>query len=143
MSTALQPATAQETCADPTRVFVVEDSRLIRERLVGLIDEIDGVEVVGCAAGAPEAVNSILRTGPHAVVLDISLAPGSGLDVLREVHVKAPAISFIVLTNFANPQYRRICLDAGASHFLDKSCDLGQIKPLLSALAATRHAPPH
>ena len=42
MSTALHLTTAQGTCADPTRVFVVEDSRLIRERLVGLIGEIEG-----------------------------------------------------------------------------------------------------
>ena len=143
MSTALQSAAAPGTCADPTRVFVVEDSRLIRERLVALIGEIDGVEVVGCAEGAPEAVNGILRTSPHAVVLDISLTPGSGLDVLREVHVKAPAISFIMLTNFSNPQYRRICMDAGASHFLDKSCDMGQVKPLLGAIAAKQRAPHH
>ena len=137
------PASGSAASTLPIRVFVVEDSRLIRERLVALIGEIDGVEVVGCAEGVPEAVNGILRTSPHAVVLDISLTPGSGLDVLREVHGKAPAILFIVLTNFANPQYRRICMDAGASHFLDKSCDMDQVKPLLGAMAAKQRAQHH
>lgn len=125
--------------SDPTRVFLVEDSAPIRDRLYELLDAIDGVRVVGAAETAGAAAAGILSTRPDAVVLDISLARGTGIDVLREVHPQAPEIVFIVLTNFANPQYERICLDAGASHFIDKSLQMGRVKSIVSDLAAVIH----
>lgn len=126
--------------SEPVRVFVVEDSAQIRERLLALLAEIDGVQVIGEAEGAPDAIARILSTRPDAVVLDISLAPGSGLDVLRAVHPQAPGIAFIVLTNFANPQYRKRCMDAGASHFFDKSTEMAEVKQLLSTIVTARRA---
>ena len=110
--------------AEPTRVFLVEDSAPIRERLASLLGEIEGVQVVGEADTAAGATAGIFDTRPDAVVLDIRLAEGSGIDVLREVHPRAPEIVFIMLTNFANPQYRKICMAAGASHFVDKSTEI-------------------
>ena len=126
--------------SEPVRVFVVEDSAQIRERLLALLAEFDGVQVIGAAEGAPDAIARILHTRPDAVVLDISLAPGSGLDVLRAVHPQAPGIVFIVLTNFANPQYRKRCMDAGASHFFDKSTEMAEVKQLLSTIVMARRA---
>ena len=124
---------------DRTRILVVEDSAPIRQRLVKLLEEIGGVEVVGQAEEAEEAAADILRLRPDAVILDILLAEGSGLDVLRAVHSRAPEIVFIVLTNFANPQYRRICMEAGASHFFDKSIEMHKVRELVSSLAPAHH----
>lgn len=129
-----------ETClAEPTRVFLVEDSAPIRERLTGLLAEIDGIQMVGAADTAAAAIAGIFDTRPDAVVLDIGLAEGSGIDVLRQVHPRAPGIVFIMLTNFASPQYRKICMQAGASHFVDKSTEINEVRRLVSDLAAVRH----
>jgi DNA-binding NarL/FixJ family response regulator len=125
--------------AEQTRVFLVEDSAPIRERLAGLLGEIDGVELVGEAETAADAAAGILRVRPDTVVLDIRLARGSGIDVLREVHPQAPEIVFIVLTNFANAQYQKICMAAGASHFIDKSTEIAQVKKLVAARVKVRH----
>lgn len=125
----------QNAISPSTRVFLVEDFAPIRERLAGLLDEIDGVEVVGEADSAHAAAAGILYTRPHAVVLDIHLAQGSGIDVLRAVHPRAPEIVFIVLTNFANQQYQKICMDAGASHFIDKSTEMAEVMQIVSNLA--------
>jgi len=125
--------------AEMNRVYLVEDSAPIRERLVSLLDEIDGVRVVGAAETANQATADILRTRPDTVVLDIRLAQGSGLDVLRAVHPRVPEIMFIVLTNFANPQYRKICMDAGASHFIDKSNEIASVKHIVASFVPVRH----
>lgn len=125
--------------AEPTRVYLVEDSAPIRERLVEMLGLIEGVELVGEAETAADAAAGILRTHPDTVVLDIRLARGSGIDVLREVHPQAPEIRFIVLTNFASPQYRKICMDAGASHFIDKSTEITEVKRLVSERVKARH----
>jgi DNA-binding NarL/FixJ family response regulator len=134
-------ASMQSTLPPATRVFLVEDFAPIRERLVGLLDEIEGVQVIGEADTACAAAAGILYTRPQAVVLDIHLAQGSGIDVLRAVRPHAPEIVFIVLTNLANPQYQKICMGAGASHFVDKSTEMAEVMQLVSTLAASQRHP--
>jgi len=117
-----------------TNVFIVEDSAPIRERLVGLLRDTEGVTVVGEADTAKAAVEGILRTRPDTVVLDIQLSGGSGIEVLRKIHPLAPEVIFIVLTNHSNPQYRRICTEAGASHFLDKTSEFAKVMEVIAGL---------
>src|SRR5262249_7809374 len=90
-------------------VYIVEDSASIRERLAAMLGAIEGVTVVGQAETPDEAVEGILRIRPDSVVLDIHLVGGSGIEVLRRTHLEAPGTVFIVLTNYANSQYRRVC----------------------------------
>lgn len=119
-----------------TKVFIVEDSAPIRERLAGLLNAIEGVSVVGEADSIRAAVEGILRMRPEAALLDIQLVDGSGIDVLREVHPLAPEVAFVVLTNNATPQYRRICMEAGARHFLDKTTEFARVRQIVAGLGA-------
>jgi two-component system response regulator DevR len=118
------------------RVFIVEDSASIRERLTELMGEIDGAAVVGFADTPSDAIAGILNTRPDCVVLDYQLLGGTCVDVLHAVHSKAPSVVFVVLTNHANPQYRRLCLKAGANWFFDKSTEFRKIKGVISGLAS-------
>lgn len=122
-----------------TNVFIVEDSESIRQRLAGLLGDIEGVTVVGQADTADEALEGILRTQPDSVVLDIHLHDSSGLDVLRRAHPRSPETVFIVLTNYPNPQYRRICMEAGAAYFFDKSSEIAKVREVIAGLGAARH----
>jgi len=122
-----------------TNVFIVEDSESIRQRLAGLLGDIEGVTVVGQANTPGEALEGILRTRPDTVVLDIHLLGGSGLEVLRQAHPQTPDTVFIVLTNYPNPQYRRICMEAGAAYFFDKSSEIAKVREVIAGLGATRH----
>jgi DNA-binding NarL/FixJ family response regulator len=120
-------------------VFIVEDSASIRERLAAMLGDIEGVTVVGQAETPAEALEGILRTRPDSVLLDIQLTGGSGLDVLRKAHSQVPATVFIVLTNHANPQYRRVCMEAGAAYFFDKSNEIARVRQVIAGLGVTRH----
>lgn len=117
------------------KVFIVEDSLPIRERLIELMDEIDGAAVVGVAETPAEAITGILNKRPDLVVLDYQLLGGTGVEVMRAVLPKAPSMVFAVLTNHASPQYRRTCEEAGASWFFDKSTEFGKIKHVIAGLA--------
>ena len=121
--------------ARPLDVFIVEDSAPIRERLIELMGEIAGVAVVGFAETPADAIAKILSARPDCVVLDYQLLGGTGVDVINGVRPKAPDLVFVVLTNHANPKYRRICLDAGASWFFDKSTEFKKIKEVIAGLA--------
>jgi len=120
-------------------VFIVEDSASIRERLVTMLGDIDGVTVIGEADTPRAALEGILRTRPDSVLLDIQLIGGSGLDVLREAHPQVPATVFIVLTNYPSPQYRRVFMEAGAAYFFDKSTEIAKVREVIAGLGATHH----
>ena len=125
---------------NPTnKVFIVDDSASIRARLTEMLSRIDNVRVVGEAATAREAVDGILRIQPNSVLLDLNLLGRTGLEVLRTVRPKAPDIVFVVLTNHAEPQYRRACTDAGAAYFLDKSSDFDEIPRVIGEICARVH----
>jgi DNA-binding NarL/FixJ family response regulator len=125
-SAGMESGTASRT------VFIVEDAPLIRKRLVEIVTEIEGVSVVGEAESASEAVAGIVVTRPQCVVLDFRLSEGTGVDVMRAVHPGSPEIGFVVLTNHSSAQYRRACMDAGATAFLDKSTEFGRLKEVVA-----------
>jgi DNA-binding NarL/FixJ family response regulator len=125
--------------AQPTQLYIVDDSAAIRGRLVEMLSRLDGVRVVGEAADAATAVVDILALRPDSVILDLHLGAGSGMQVLRAVHPHLPRTVFVVLTNHSELQYRRACTLAGAAHFLDKSTEFERVREVIAAIASTRH----
>jgi DNA-binding NarL/FixJ family response regulator len=117
------------------RIVIADDSSLIRERLVELVSAVEGVAVVGQTENACGTIRAIQRLGPDVVILDIRLAEGDGLRVLKTVKAGGSPPVIIVLTAFPYPQYRRKCLEAGAEYFLDKATEFDQIASVLERLA--------
>ena len=116
------------------RVFIVDDSKAFVERLADLLDEVPGVELAGRANDVPGAIHSILRTNPDAIILDLQMPGGSGLEVLRTVRQSRPSLRVLVCTNYPYSQYREECLAAGANFFLDKSAEFEKIPDILRDL---------
>ena len=111
--------------ASPVRVFVVEDSALIRKRIVADLVSTGKFDIVGVAESEEEAVASITTLCPDIVVTDIQLKEGSGIEVVRQVRAfqHCPPPTIFVLTNYALPEYRKKCLASGADDFFDKTSD--------------------
>ena len=122
--------------ATRTKVFIVEDFVPVRRRLTELLSELDSVDIVGEAESPRDAISGILDQQPDWVILDFQLLGGTGVDVLKAVHPKAPWIRFIVLTNHPSRQYRRACMESGAGWFFDKSTEFGKIRDVISGPVA-------
>lgn len=118
------------------KIFVVEDSAPVRERLIELINDVAGCVVVGEATTADEALAGIRRTRPEVAIFDIQLAAGSGIDALVAARREQPRLRAIVLTNYATPQHEKASVDAGAEYFLDKSADFEKITGVLESMKA-------
>lgn len=116
------------------RVFITDDSKLVVERLADLLKEVSGVEVVGQAGNALDAVLSIQQMNPDAVILDLQMPGGSGLDVLKAIRRGHPQLQVLICTNYPYPQYRNECMAAGANYFLDKSADFDKIPTIFRRL---------
>lgn len=110
----------------PVKVFLAEDSAMIRARLAAMLAAHD-MAVVGEADTAQGSIAGILAARPDVVVLDVSLLGGTGLQVLRAVRTTEPAIAFVVFSNNSDPAYRRRYLVEGADRFLDKSAEFDRL----------------
>jgi len=116
------------------KVFITDDSKIVVERMADLLKDVAGVEIVGQAGNALDAIVSIQQMNPDALILDLQMPGGSGLDVLRAIRRGHPRLQVLICTNYPYQQYRDECLAAGANYFLDKSADFDKIPAIFRQL---------
>ena len=119
-----------------TKVFIVEDSALMFARIAQSVKAIRGLSVTGAASDADGALAAIRASSPDALIVDIQLREGSGLDVLQQIKSERPEIKTVVLSNSATLPYQHAAAIAGADYFLDKSTEFGQLAGILKKWAA-------
>lgn len=102
-------------------VYLVDDSAIIRSRLLTLFADIEGLEVVGQAGSAASALKEIQALKPDLVILDVQMTGMSGIELLPQIKSLAPSPIVMMLTNFPFPQYRARCKESGCDYFFDKA----------------------
>jgi DNA-binding NarL/FixJ family response regulator len=119
------------------RVFIVEDSPLIRKRIIDNLHSLGGFDVVGFAEGEGAAIAAIVEMNPDVVITDIRLKEGNGIEVVRQVRQKGLGArpKIYVLSNYANAEYRRQCELVGADAFFDKSGEYDRFIETLQKVA--------
>jgi len=113
------------------RILIADDSAVVRERLIGLLTDRDGIEVVGQAEDAVDARNLAEKLRPDVAILDLRMPKGSGADVLYDIKKLNPAPKVIMLTNYPHPENRKKCMDGGADYFFDKSNEFQKVVSVL------------
>ena len=89
------------------KVFIADDSREIRNRIITMLSDLETIDVIGQAENVEDAINSIREINPDVVILDIRMPGGSGIDVLENIDKKNRLPVIIMLTNYPYPQYRK------------------------------------
>ena len=105
---------------EPISVFLVDDHDIVRRGLRALIDDADGIEVVGEASSAGMALAGISKLLPDVAVLDVRLPDRSGVEVCREIRSEHPDVKCLMLTSFSDDEALFDAIMAGASGYLLK-----------------------
>ncbi|MEO7727253.1 MAG: response regulator transcription factor [Burkholderiales bacterium] len=123
------------------KVYIVEDSPVLRERVIESLEESGNSHIVGLADTEDAAVTGIIRSSPDLIVLDIQLREGNGLNVLRRLRSLQLGVRpvVIVLTNYNYPEFRCRAMTAGTDYFFDKATELHRVAEVLGSLG---NAPP-
>lgn len=99
------------------RVAVVDDEPLARERIVQLVRETAGLELVGEAANGIEALDVIAATAPDLLFLDVEMPELAGFDLVAALDdARMPGLIFVT----AYEEYARRAFDVGAIDYLHK-----------------------
>jgi two-component system invasion response regulator UvrY len=102
------------------KVFVVDDHSIVREGAKRIIADTDDMEVAGECSDGREALRQILENEYDVILLDIALPGMDGLDVLRQVKAKKPALPILILSMYPEGQYASRVLREGASGYVAK-----------------------
>ena len=120
------------------RLFIADDSEDLRARLVGILNEIDGIEIIGETGDAGEAIEGVGRLKPDIVILDIRMPGGNGILALKSIKKMSDAPVVIMFTNYPYLQYRKTCIEAGADFFFYKAVEIEKLIELLKKMVKTK-----
>lgn len=126
--------------AQPTTTVIVEDNPALLELLTGMLGGIDGIAVVGSAAGEAEAITLVRTLRPRLAIVDLELRTGTGLKVLSAIQGMAGgpgATRTVVFSNHAHPVVRSRCLALGAEAFFDKSFQMDELLEFVQGMSST------
>jgi DNA-binding NarL/FixJ family response regulator len=116
------------------KVFITDVSHVFRKKLIEMLCELEGVEIVGQAEDAQEALKAIRVLPPDVVTLDVSILGGSGIEVLIKIKQETLAPVVIMLTNHSSLPYRKKCMQAGADFFVDKTIEIFEMRRIIEEL---------
>lgn len=123
------------------RVFVIEDSPILLERIAEAIADQPSLILVGTADTEKDALTKIKALKPEVLVVDIKLREGNGLNVLAQLKMAfedGARPKIVVFTNYPRQEYLRNSKQLGADYFLDKSTQFSDLPKILIGLSDER-----
>ena len=118
------------------RVAVVDDEELVRDGLAAIVGSAPDLEVVATAGDADSALESVRRTSPDVVLMDVRMPGRDGIVATREIVALGGQTRVLVLTTVELDEVVLAALRAGASGFLLKSVPREQLWGGIRAVAA-------
>jgi DNA-binding NarL/FixJ family response regulator len=116
------------------RVYIADQTDEVRLRLAAVLEELDGVEIVGHGRDAELALDAIVVLRPEVVIIDMTLVGGAVARVVQNLKEDCGVRVVIVNTNRHHPMYRRRCAEAGVDYFFDKSTEFRRLVETLNSL---------
>ena len=116
-------------------VLVVDDHPLFRDGLVGLLDVIDDVEVVGVVGDGEAAVSRALEQRPDVVLMDLNLPTTPGLEATRRIVAAAPGCGVLVLTMLDDEASVLAAMQVGARGYLLKDASQQEVLSAIRTVA--------
>lgn len=118
------------------KVLLVDDQALHRMGMKMFLTGQDGLEVVGEAVDGADAIRQSLLLHPDIVVMDVRMPGMDGIEATRQIVADAPEARVLLLTTFDLDEYVIEGLEAGASGFLTKDAEPGDILSAIRSVAA-------
>jgi two-component system response regulator NreC len=118
------------------RLLLVDDHEVVRSGLRMLLESAGGVEIVGEAGTAREALEKVSEIRPDVVIMDIGLPDMTGIEAAREIKALRPETSIVALTIHEDQEYFFKMLEAGATGYVPKRAAPEELLTAVEAAAA-------
>lgn len=119
-----------------TRIVIVDDHAVVRAGLARLLEDREGIDVVGEAGDARSGLERIEVTRPDVAVLDIELPDGSGLDLVPDIMRRSAGTRVLILSMHDEPQFVEAAFAAGVHGYLLKDAADSELVAAIETLQA-------
>ena len=116
------------------RVVIADDHSVVRQGIRGVLEEIDGLEVVGEAGDGAQALTMVAELAPDVVVLDVNMPEKSGLDVTMDLREQAHPARVLILSMHDDPEYVLQAVRAGADGYVLKDVSPAELRDAVLAV---------
>jgi DNA-binding NarL/FixJ family response regulator len=117
------------------RIGIADDHPITRTALRGYLDEQEGLRVVAEAASGREAIDLVRAHAVDVLLLDLDMPGQSGIDALTMIKAKAEHVAVLILSGYPEHQYAVPLIRNGASGYLNKACEPGEIVSAIRRVA--------
>jgi DNA-binding NarL/FixJ family response regulator len=121
--------------SEPVRVVLIDDHDLLRQGIKTMLESQGDVEVVGEASDGSQALQTVERSVPDVVVIDVIMPTKDGIEATREIKHAFPNIGVLVLSGHDEQQFVFDALKAGASGYLLKTAELDEVVKTVKEVA--------
>jgi DNA-binding NarL/FixJ family response regulator len=104
----------------PTKIVLVDDHPMVRERLAEVINRESDMTVCGEAEDRGQALEVVGRENPDLAIVDLTLKRSNGLDLIKDLHVMYPKLLVLVLSMQDETLYAERVIRAGAHGYITK-----------------------
>lgn len=104
----------------PIRVVLADDHELIRDGIKSLLEDINGIEVVGEASDGVEALEVVAKEHPDLLIVDIRMPNKNGIDTVRDLSARGDHTRALVLSMHDSEDYVLQSVEAGAYGYILK-----------------------
>lgn len=111
----------------PIRVVLADDHAVVRKGIREFLEETSDIRVVAEAANGAEAVALVAEHAPDVAVLDVQMPGLTGIEATRRIKAEFPAVRVLILTAYDDDPYIFALLQAGASGYVLKTADSGEL----------------
>jgi NarL family two-component system response regulator LiaR len=116
-------------------VLIVDDHQVVRQGLRFLLEQEDGIQVIGECADGPSAIQAVRALAPTVVLLDLFLPGPDGIGVLAQIKQERPATEVLMLTSSTDEEHLLAAVRAGALAYLPKTAGVEQVVTAVRAAA--------
>ena len=102
-------------------IVLGEDHLITRQGILRLLEDEEGLTVVGEAGNGEEAVQMVTDLKPDVVIMDIAMPRLNGIEATRQIKVINPRTGVLILSAYDDDEYVFATLKAGAAGYLLKS----------------------
>lgn len=110
----------KESKTRKTRIVIVDDHPLVRERLAELIHREPDLEVCGEAEDRHQALDLITATRPEMAIVDLTLKSSLGIELIKDLQALMPELKVLVVSMQDEVIYAERCIRAGARGYITK-----------------------